>query len=179
MRAFIAIDLPDELKDNIVQLEKALNLGGLVLVKREALHITLQFLGEIDDAQAEKVKAALSAVKFHPFSAKLAGLSYFSPEFIKVIFVKISEGAQDVSELYELIANALMTAGINFQREDYTPHITIARVKHALDRNKLASIIEKGSNVELGSLSVNSVVFKKSILSGEGPAYTDLYELKL
>lgn len=179
MRAFIAIEIPDELKDAMIELERTLGLDGLVFVKKEALHITLQFLGEIDDAQAERVKAALGAIKFHPFTARLSGLSYFSPDFIRVVFVKVAGGAQEISELYRLTADALSSAGIKFEREAYTPHLTIARVKHVSDRSKLISLIERNADLEFGSFSVNSLVFKKSVLTGEGPVYTDLYKLEL
>jgi 2'-5' RNA ligase len=179
MRSFIAIEVPDDIKNKVETLQKELQSSGIVLVKREAMHLTLQFLGEISAEEAEMVKDAMEKARRAPFRINLSGVSYFSPNFIKIIFAAVGEGGAELKELYAKLANTLTERGIRFEREEYTPHLTIARVKHIGDRKSLIDEINKHSLFELGSFDVKSIFLKESTLTPDGPVYDNLYELKL
>lgn len=178
MRAFIALEVPYEIKERAEALEKEFGMEGLSLVKKEAMHITLQFLGEIDVGQAEKVAGAMEKIRFVPFRVSLSELSYFSPRMIRVVFVEVARGKEELQELYAKLSVALTAAGIRFEEEKYTPHFTIARAKHVRDIRKLREALSKNSKVELGSFDVRSVVLKESTLTPSGPVYRDLYKLE-
>ena len=179
MRAFIALEISEVLKQRAEELEKEFQIEGLTLVKTEAMHITLQFLGETSVEQAEKVVGVMKKLKVKPFRLDLAGLSYFSPRLIRVIFVEISNGIEPLQDLYNKLSDGLTANGIRFEEENYTPHLTIARAKRVRYIRKLREILDKNSKVELGSFEVRSVALKESTLTPEGPVYRDLYKLNL
>jgi RNA 2',3'-cyclic 3'-phosphodiesterase len=177
VRAFIALEIPDAVKDSVEAVKGSLGFPGVVFVKRDAMHITLQFLGEIGESDAGMVADAMRGISFSPFSVRLHGVSYFSRGFPKVIFAKVEEGADGLSDLYLRLGDAISGTDLDLGREEYVPHLTIARVKGAADRNGLIGAIGRLADTDFGSFEAGSVVLKKSVLTAEGPAYSDLYEL--
>jgi len=178
MRAFIALEVPEEIKDNVERVRTGMGSGGLVFVKRDAMHVTLQFLGDVSDTEANGVIDAMRGVSCAPFTVRLQGVSYFTPDFIRVIFVKVGEGAKELEDLYRKLGLALSGKGMRFEQENYVPHMTIARVKRMGDRARLMDFMKGHAETDFGSFKASSVVLKKSVLAGGGPVYTDLYELK-
>ncbi len=179
MRAFIAIDVPAEVKDKVEDLKYGMAFPGLVFAKREAVHLTLLFLGEISEGDAERAASAISGVEFRPFRISLKGVSCFSPDFIKIVFAEVKEGAAELLELRQRLCDALSKGGIAFEEESFTPHMTVARAKRVRDRQELLRAINERAQTDFGSFEARSVVLKKSVLGAEGPVYTDLLELKL
>lgn len=180
MRAFIAIEVPDSVKERVLSVSKDLTVSGIVPVKKEALHITLQFLGEISEGEeVERAKLAMSAVRVSPFEASLSGISYFSPNFIKIIFAEVVSGKGSMQTMYRQLRNSLILAGLRAENEEFVPHLTMARVKRAPDRDALLNFINRNAATDFGSFSVGSFVLKKSTLTPEGPVYEELHEQKL
>ena len=177
VRAFIALEIPDAIKDRVEAVKGSLGFQGIVFVKKSAMHITLQFLGDIEESDAELVADAMRGISFSPFMVSLRGVSYFSPGFPKVIFAKVEEGAGELSELYLRLGGAISGKGLDPGREEYAPHLTIARVKGAVDGNGLVGAIGRLAETDFGSFEAGSVVLKRSVLTAEGPVYSDLYEL--
>ena len=79
MRCFIAVDVPEELKDKIVEIQEKIKQVGanLKLVERENLHFTVKFLGEISDSQIEEVKEFLTKLDEKSFEILIKGLGSF------------------------------------------------------------------------------------------------------
>jgi len=179
MRAFIALEVPEEIKEKIEELQKEFGSEGIVLVKKEAMHITLQFLGNIGEVDVAKVREAMQEIGSAPFEVRLVGLSCFTPEFIKVVFAKVTAGSEELVEIYKELADALKEKGLAFEKEEYIPHLTLARVKRVRNKDALVSAINKHSALDLGSFTASGISLKESILTPEGPVYNTLYELKL
>ncbi len=180
MRAFIAIDIPEELKRKAELLENGFRMEGIALVHKDSMHITLQFLGEIDAAQAEKVIAAIKSCATKPFRLTLSEVSYFTPRLIRVIFADITEGRDALQRLYSKLDSALTARSIVFEKEHgYAPHLTLARVRRVKDMRALRQALELNAKAELGSFEVRSIVLKESVLTPEGHTYRDLYVLAL
>ena len=102
MRAFIAVDLEDSIKDRLITLVENLKPAGrnIKWVARENFHLTLKFLGEIEEAQAETVRQTLIKLthQYQPFSLKLKGTGSFPPgqNRMRVIWV----GLEAAPELF-------------------------------------------------------------------------------
>jgi len=177
MRLFTAIELPSDIKKVI--LEKSMELAGpgITLVKEEALHLTLHFFGEKSSEDAEKIKNALKEASWSAFKTNLYGISTFSPKFIKVIFVGVREGSAEAIDLYNRLSLKLDAERLSYEKERYTPHVTIARVKFA-DKEKLLQFINKYKDYSFGSFNVSSFYLIKSTLTSSGPIYERLYEFK-
>ncbi len=180
MRAFISVSMPEDIRLSIESVGNEFKMQGLTLVKKEALHLTLQFLGDIDAEQAGQVVAAMKASKREPFKVSVSGISYFTPRLIRVIFAGIAEGSESVKELYGKLGSELKARGVDFENEnDYRPHITIARVKRVGDMHRLREVLAKNSRANFGSFEAKTVALRESVLTPEGPVYKSLYELKL
>src|SRR3989344_6502305 len=129
MRLFIAIDFDDksyfkEMQDQIPTDTAKLNLTG-------SYHLTLKFLGEVEDNKADMIKERLGKIKVEPFSVSTGKVGFFPSEsHINVIWVGFKDNNK-IIHLQEQVENSLMDL---FKKEDrFHPHITLARVKFVKD----------------------------------------------
>jgi len=170
MRVFIAIDLPDNIKERIYQEIK--NIKGVrgKFVERENLHITLKFLGELQPNVVEKIKKELENIKFQKFEIEVYGFGEFNN---RVLWFGIKKGFDKIMELKKEIDNSLKK--LNFPPDnDFHPHITILRVKKILSKEEYYHTLEKMKDIEIGRFLVEDFSLKQSILRREGPLYLDI-----
>jgi len=146
----------------------------LSLVKPPAIHITLKFLGEIDEETLGKVKATLSALRFEPFEVSLVGVKGNPPPSPRVIWCEVRDTG-GCRRLFQLVEEALAPLGIPREKRPYTPHATLARVKRF--DSSLLPILKGLAPEEFGSCPVRSIKLKKSTLTPAGPIYEDLLEV--
>lgn len=178
MRAFIAIDLPESIRGRLIEVSKEFSGAGIIPVKREALHITLHFIGEIDEQAVKPISDIISSVNIKPFEVSVNSLGYFTPEFVKVIYAKIPKGYGECVSIYRQIGDGLVKCGLKVE-PDFVPHITIARVKKIGKKEGIISKIESYNGMEFGSFAVESIRLKRSVLKEDGPVYSDLYKFDL
>ncbi|KAA0003736.1 MAG: RNA 2',3'-cyclic phosphodiesterase [Thermoplasmata archaeon] len=180
MRSFISIDVGA--MDSLVSLEKELGEAGvsLKLVEPENIHLTLKFLGEIDEELVPKIEEAMrEAVNgIEPFTAELVGTGAFpSLDYMKVVWVGMRDSGE-TKKIAGALEESLQKYG--FRREKrFTPHVTLARVKGARGKEKLREILSKNMQKNFGKVRVESIRLKKSELRKEGPLYTTLLDVKL
>ncbi len=176
LRAFIAVELPERLVPEIEKIESVLNTPGIRLVEPKQVHITLKFLGDIQENEMEAIASALSQVNCKPFEAMIKGVGVFpKPVYIKVIWLG-AQGNFDV--LHEEVERVLMP--FKFEKDhQFSPHATLARVKQLRDKADLFEKLKKLENIDLGTINVDTITLKKSTLRPEGPIYETLREIKL
>ena len=147
----------------------------LTVVKPDAIHITLKFLGEIDEKTLARVKEALSAIRFEPFEVSVGGVKGNPPSFPRVIWSGVrDEGA--CGRVFARVEEALAPLGIPKERRAYTPHATLARVKR-FDPS-LLPVLKELAPEEFGSCEVRCIRLKKSTLTPTGPIYEDIMEVR-
>jgi len=176
VRTFIAIDLAPEVRERMRGPQGALAgcRARLSLVKPPFIHITLKFLGEIDEKALARVKEALSALRFTPFEVSLAGVKGNPPPSPRVIWCEVrDEGG--CRRVFQLVEDALAPLGIPRERRAYTPHATLARVKRP--DPSLIPVLKSLASEEFGSCPVRSIKLKKSTLTPGGAIYEDLLEV--
>ncbi len=167
LRLFISVDLPKELHYAIAQIVDGLAGNGLNKVRVENMHFTLKFLGNVEQSRVEEIKEALAKIAFQPFSIKLKGVGVFPREQrARVVWV----GCES-AELEKLAFNINTALANMFPKEEFLPHLTIARVKGKTDLRKF---LAEYKETEFGSFVVHAFCLKQSMLSGSGPAYSDL-----
>ena len=126
MRLFVAIDLPDAIRDQLALM--SCGLPGARWVRSEQLHLTLRFIGEVDGALFHAIREALEQVRGHSFAMQLAGVGYFPPrKKPRVVWVGIRENA-DLVRLRNRIESSLVRAGLAPEQRKFSPHITLARL---------------------------------------------------
>lgn len=172
MRCFIALDLPREAKDEVERIQNLIKKSDLLeakFTKRDLVHLTLKFLGEIDKEKIEQVKERLRKILFSDFEVGLGEVGAFSKKFVRIIWVKL-EGKQ-VFELQKQIDDKLKDL---FQPEfRFMSHITIARVKNVSDKRKLIDYLRNIKSKKI-KFKINNFFLKKSELFAEGPVYEDI-----
>ncbi len=182
MRVFVAVDITDEMRRKLSDLEK--NFEGedfdIKLVEPENLHITLKFLGEVKENDVNEIKNIIKNVckGFKPFKVSVKGLGFFGSEkYIRVLWFDICEGKD---ELVKLMGKLDDTLGyIRKETGSMVPHLTIGRVKSGRNREKLLKKIHSLSDVNIGEFVVKEIKLKESILTKDGPIYHDVEVFKL
>jgi 2'-5' RNA ligase len=177
MRCFIAIDLPEEVRENIYKINEVLKDINIKYkpVEKHNLHLTLKFLGEISDYKVNLVIDKIKKLKIKKFKASLGNIGFFPDEnFIRVLWISL-EPSSLIKKIHEEIDEALKQYFKKDKR--FESHITIARIKNIKDRKEF---LEKVRNVKIKEeFEVEEIKLKKSILRRDGPEYTDIYVFRL
>ncbi len=175
MRTFIGIEIPFEAKRKIFEMEKEiLKSKAVKKVELNNLHITLKFLGEVNERKIEELKSILfsAAENSHPFMASI-GDAYGFPEtnHARIVYLSIEKGKADIIRLFKSIEKSI---GSEFKKEDreYIPHITIGRVKKG-------RMNMKGIRFSYPPFSVDHFTLFKSELKRTGPEYIIIQRFKL
>jgi 2'-5' RNA ligase len=189
-RTFVAIELGDEaltyLAREIARLGRA--LPGVRWADPAGLHLTLAFLGELDDERLAAVRAAAeqAAPAVKPFALEIAGLGSFGPAHApRVIWAGLSGNLQRLSQLYEALVAALEVRGFARETRPYAPHLTLARLKAPLaasEAQRLVSLLRDGGTGgrQVGaSIPVDHVSVMKSELLRPAARYTRLHSVRL
>jgi len=128
-RLFVAIDLPGSVKSEIAALTR--HLAGVRLVIPEQLHLTLRFIGEVEEQAMLAIKDSLAAAKSPPLTLSLSGAGYFpGGSHPRVLWIGLTQDSL-LLQLQREIERAVQAAGIPGDARPFTPHITIARTKDA------------------------------------------------
>ncbi|NOY11984.1 MAG: RNA 2',3'-cyclic phosphodiesterase [Archaeoglobi archaeon] len=174
MRLFVAIDISEELRKEFVPLIQLLSgYKGIKPVEPENLHITLKFLGEVNEARAELIRDRLRQIDFEPFEIEFRGIGYFpSQSYMRVVWVGV-EG-EGIYSLAEKVEREMRKLGFR-KDKDFRAHLTVGRVKRidSEARARLARQLEEFSR-DYGRMLVDRFKLKKSTLTPKGPIYEDV-----
>ena len=175
MRAFVAVEIDNA---DIIQKIKSIQETATFEAKPvriDQIHFTLQFLGEISNEKAEKVKSVLNKISFPQFELSLKGVGGFpNLKNPRVIWVGTDKGGQKISEIAKKIGIKLSKLGFKEDKK-FNPHLTIFRVKKKI--NDISSLMKEFEAVEFGTQMISQIKLKKSVLSPKGPEYSDLLEV--
>ena len=180
VRAFLAFEIEDEgVKKNLIDIQTcALETGAdLKLVEPENIHMTLRFLGDVTLNMAEKVFVEMQKVQFKPFQVVLASLGVFpSLNYPRVLWAGITQGAEKLQNVVSQLEPNLQGLGFLPERNPFSPHLTIARVRSAMNKPQLADFVTKNAKRDFGSFEVRCLKLKRSDLTPRGPIYYTLKE---
>jgi len=172
MRVFIAIDLPKEVKNYLFELQKELSgFGKINWVAKKNLHLTLKFLGDINEEKLGEVKESLKQIKISKFKIFLSDVGVFPKrEFIRVVWAGLKP-AEVIMELQKKIDELLLDKFSSDQR--FQAHLTLGRVKFLKDKK---GFLDKIDNINVKKIDFEVDCFKlvKSDLTKDGPKYTIL-----
>lgn len=171
MRLFIALELPEEVKEELLKVQKLLPEAKMRPVGKEQMHLTLKFLGEVTPEKAERVKECLKKVELKPFRTCLSKIGVFPSEsYIRVVWVGL-EPEQEIVELQKAIDSSLEK---DFPKDkQFKAHLTLARVKFVKDKKAFVEGVKKIKATPI-SFDVKDFRLKKSTLMLTGPIYEDV-----
>ena len=182
IRAFLAIDLDDDLKPKINKIIREFKQidANIKYVDLQNLHFTLKFFGDIDTEGIDLISQKIENVikDFNSFSIKIKGCGAFpNKNRIKVIWVGLDED-EILKDLHDKLDKEFNSIGFDLDRK-FSSHLTIVRMKSAKVKNKVKNTIETYNNIDIGTMEVNLITLKKSTLTPSGPIYEDLLEFRL
>lgn len=187
IRSFIAIELPDEVKLALAQLETQLKAGkqsGVKWVAPASMHLTLKFLGDIArDKIGEITRAMGEAVRgIPPFQLEVKDLGVFpNLKRVQVVWVGLSGEIDKLGQLQRGIESNLACLGFAPETRPFTPHLTLARLQRQVsleERQRLGQLIT-GTSFAAGSIKVAALNLMRSELTRAGAIYSRISLVKL
>ena len=181
MRAFIAIELPEETKQELQELAGQLRRAGIRAswVKPDRMHLTLRFLGEIDEDQAETIAGHL--VREYsgraPFECAVEGAGAFPnvrrPSVLWAGVGPLEGGLADIQAVAEQAASG---AGLKPERRRFRPHLTLGRIRKPEAAGHLGRALAPLRTFRGKPFPVRGVTLFSSTLTPEGPVYERIQE---
>ena len=146
-------------------------------VPDENLHITLAFLGSIDEQAFDCVRTAARGLQAEPFDLVVDRAGWWRRTGI--LWLAPSRAPAALNRLVKSLWAALEPCGFWPDYRDFHPHLTIARVRTARQKDRLASFVKEMSSIEFGVTLALAVELKQSTLTPKGPIYTTLTKVEL
>ena len=188
MRVFVAIDIGDAMRREAqrviaaltTKLEQVKEPPKVVWVRPTALHVTIKFLGEVDEAEVERLKPMLSPpIAIAPFDVSWRGIGAFpSPRHPRALWLGVINGAAQLAAIESEVSKRIAGASVQLDDRVLLPHLTLGRVKMAgkgIDWPKILKACEL-RNV---TSHIDRVTLYRSQLSQYGPNYTELVSAPL
>jgi 2'-5' RNA ligase len=195
MRCFIAIDIDEEIRKALGDLQKKLRgsidvkKGDINWVNPDNIHLTLKFLGEIKDEKVAEICniVKVAAGRHKSFELDIESVGHFPPmrslrgggRSPKVLWVGTGKGQENLLKLQEDIEKSLASAGWPEETREFSGHLTLCRIRNPKAGMKLAQASEDYKDFKVGTLSTDSVCVYQSELTPRGPVYTRLGNYKL
>lgn len=179
-RGFISVDLNKHPK--LLEFSNSLKEthAPLKMVEVENIHLTMKFLGDVDDMLVDKITGIMeNAVEnVKPFTARFEGTGAFpNTNYMKVIWIG-TKNAEPLINIAEFLDEELHSIGFKKEKRGFSPHITLARVKGRRNKEKIQQLLKENKNTIFGEQLVDNIRLRKSVLGPKGPTYSTVKEIK-
>jgi len=188
IRSFIAIELPEDLKLGLAQLQRTLKANKRPWVKwvhPYGIHLTLKFLGNIEAAKIDDITKAMQAAArgIPPFHLEAKDLGAFpNLRRVQVVWVGISGDLDKLGQFVQRIESNLVPLGFATEGRPFVPHLTLGRVRNEAsfeERQELGQLIASAKFEVAYAIEVEAVNLMRSQLSREGAIYSVISSVKL
>jgi 2'-5' RNA ligase len=187
IRAFIAVELPSFLKEELGRVESILKAGNTTPVKWvdfESIHLTLKFLGDIESTRVGEIIEGIknACVGISPFELKIKGLGVFpNPARTRIAWVGLVDSTDELSLLQRNIESEMEKLEYERETRKFSPHLTLARVRDQAtpDERKRFGNLVTATAFSSERITVNSVSLMQSRLTRQGALYTRLGSIRL
>ncbi len=169
VRLFVGLTLPQSVKQELLGLMAGLE--GVKWQREDQLHLTLNFIGEVPEPQAEEIELALSAVPFAPFVLRLEGLDIFgNRRRPRMLWTGVPlENIEQLQHLHAKIDRVLQRCSLEADPRKYVPHVTLARFRGKVRR--VGSYLEHHSRYKSPAFEVDAMTLYRSHLGHQGSHY--------
>ncbi len=167
MRCFIAIDIPEGIKKEIIKIQNQLPAFSGKKIEPENLHLTLKFLGEINEKTLSEIRERLNQVKLSPFEAEIDSIGMFP---YRIIWLSL----KNCEKLQREIDDKL--TGLFEKEERFMSHLTIARIKEIKNKEEFSEELKR-IKIQKMKFNVNEFNLKKSILTKQIYENIEVYNL--
>jgi 2'-5' RNA ligase len=184
-RAFIAIEIPVSIRNKIFESFDRVRrqLSGIKWIEVPQMHLTLQFLGEVEDAVIDQeIIPRLQALTSdeETINLQVGGVGLFpSLHKPRVFWVGLGGDGVRLKRLQGKIEKGLEGLPLHQDKKEFHAHLTLGRIKAPNAASLWHKILEEYEKIDFGTFSVDAVILFKSVLTRQGPDYTKLKEFKL
>jgi len=183
MRLFLAIELPQDVKDQLIAVRKRLEpaLPKIAYTRAENLHLTLKFLGEVEKKRLTPITESLALIKTQPIELSAEGIECFPHRgAINVITASMTGTLPPLRALVESIEQRCKFLGFEKEQRAYRPHATIARARPVLSAKFRGTAEEATQDLWPGpAFTPSEFVLMNSQLTPEGSKYTPVAHFQL
>ena len=184
IRVFIAIAVPPSVQDAVEELQERVKESRVPIrwVKPSHLHLTLKFLGNVNEEQIENIKESLikAAREVNTFSLKASEIGVFpNINYPRVLWLGFEDESGQVHKLEKNIEFNLQKVGFKPEDRKFKPHLTIGRVKSLKGKTDIIRMVHNEKNISCDDFFVESFKLIKSDLKPFGPEYTVLHTFDL
>jgi len=178
MRTFIAFEISDQTRAGLRSAQQAMGrLSGVRWVRPESIHLTLKFIGEAADGALpgifDAMRRAVAGVA--PFEFEVRGLGWFPPgRSPRVLWAGVEPDGGGLAEIAGRLEAGLAECGIPPETRAFKPHVTLGRVRGALDAEAVRGAFERVAGESFGSGIADELVLFMSELAPQGARYTRL-----
>lgn len=182
LRLFIAAPLSEKTKKKISLWQQDIDdktSGKIKFVKPENLHITLKFLGDVEEEEKDKIISSLGSLEEkNSFKSDIQTVSAF-PDIKnpKILVAKLINNQEILQGIFSELENELSKLG--FKKEDryFIPHITLARIKDNRGRDSIVDWFDSKARTKFNKISfeIDKICLFQSILKSEGPIYKEIF----
>lgn len=184
VRLFVAIEITGEIRKKLAEFQDELKRvdADVGWVAPENIHITLKFIGAMDEEKIEAVVTIIkdSVIHIKPFDLDYRGVGALPTEKNpRVVFAHVIDTGGVLTRIHERLDNQLVALGVEHEDRKFNAHLTVGRIKTRRNVRKLIENLNSYNGFDFGSEHVTQVVLMKSDLSPEGPIYTKLHSVDL
>lgn len=178
MRSFLAIPVPEEQAEALLDVQHALEVGRPV--PPENWHVTLAFLGNQTEDVLEHLHDRLADLEAPAFDMRIAGVDIFGGRKPSLLYAGVTR-SNALRHLRKKVRQAVRRADIDLPRERFRPHVTLARFprSRSVDTGRLAAFLGAWGGFRAGPFAVERFCLYGSTLTPEGPVYDVLAEYPL
>ncbi|QIZ82502.1 RNA 2',3'-cyclic phosphodiesterase [Thalassovita gelatinovora] len=174
MRLFVALDLPEALREALMEVQDGLGVGREV--PEENMHVTLAFLDGQSAPVVDALHDMLSAIRMVPVRLTVKGLDLFGGRRSNLVAARV-EKVPELTALQEKVAQAARMAGIDLPRRRFKPHVTLMRFAGAMSpeaRDRIAAYMAaRGDHALDGGEAISFSLYQSHLREG-GPVYEAL-----
>lgn len=179
MRAFVAIEIPDAIKQGAAAAQQRLKSAGVeaAWTRPEGIHLTLKFLGEIGEQLVPEIMGALTLAlcDAERFRLGIEGVGTFpNPVSARVVWCGIVGDVEKLVAVQAAVEHALVGLGLERDARPYAPHLTLGRIKRIRDRARWLKGLEEVGSTRLPGFDVAAVRLISSELRPTGAVYREL-----
>lgn len=178
LRLFVAVEIPKDVQQklSLIRAKTQERLKQARFAKEENVHLTLQFLGQVEEAKVEEIKKVLTEAvnQFKIFTFKLGDLGGFpSVKKGRVFWLGVEDGQESLIALQKVVARSLTSIGFEEEKRKFHPHLTLARLKvpQGLEEAISSVCLEDFTAV---AITVDKVTLFQSVLKSSGAVYNSL-----
>lgn len=167
-RLFVAIDPPDEVREELARLQRG--IPGARWVDPHQLHLTLRFVGDVDGRVLDDIVHGLDRIREAPFDLTLRGLGHFPPRKApKVLWVGV-EPEPALKALRDAVEREVVSCGVSPEQRKFHPHVTLARLNGSTER--VGRFMADNALVAFEPFEVDQFHLYRSYLHHDGAEHT-------